>query len=96
MIGKRVVSIIFMALLLAVAGRGGNPLAGEDTNRGKTDLPLSDRGMESANAQWCADPERGWIRVDERPQSQKKAPARPPQNRIENSGGKATIGYRDY
>jgi hypothetical protein len=48
---------------------------------------------ENANAQWTADPEKGWVRADERRQrpKEKKENAKPKQaNRKENSPRKTS------
>ncbi len=33
---------------------------------GNADTHMSTRGQENTNAQWFADPDRGWVRADER------------------------------
>ncbi len=33
---------------------------------GKADTHMSVNGQKNTNAQWSADPERGWVRADER------------------------------
>lgn len=45
----------------AAPGRGGKSHAG-----GNAGAHMSSRGSENTNAQWSADPERGWVRADER------------------------------
>ena len=36
---------------------------------------MSSKGSANSNAQWSADPERGWVRADERQQRQHEAQA---------------------
>ena len=33
---------------------------------GRADAHMSTKGQDNTNAQWSADPERGWVRADER------------------------------
>jgi hypothetical protein len=40
---------------------------GQTSQRGgKADTHMSANGRENTNAQWSADPDRGWVRADER------------------------------
>ncbi len=47
--------------LAAGAGKGGTNQRG-----GKAGEHRSGKGSENSNAQWSADPERGWVRANER------------------------------
>lgn len=50
----------------ANAGQGG-----KGSQRGsQANSPMSSKGSGNSNAQWSADPERGWVRADERQQRQ--------------------------
>jgi hypothetical protein len=63
-------AVIFLAALLinvtpsafgAAAGKGRvNPRGGRAGER------MSEKGAANTNAQWSADPDRGWVRADER------------------------------
>ena len=44
----------------AAAGKGGS------SHRGKASEHMSGKGRVNTNAQWSADPDRGWIRAEER------------------------------
>ncbi len=46
---------------LAGEGKGSGPKRG-----GRADSHMSSKGQENTDAQWSADPERGWVRSDER------------------------------
>jgi hypothetical protein len=63
-------SIYLSVLAAALLALSSSPTfaAGETgpKRRGKADSHMSSGGQESGDAQWSADPERGWIRVDER------------------------------
>jgi len=63
-------SIYLSALTAALLALSGSPaFAAEGTGPkrgGKADSHMSGEGQENNDAQWSADPERGWIRVDER------------------------------
>jgi hypothetical protein len=49
---------------------GSDPVAAAAKERpqrgGNADMHMSSKGRDNTNAQWSADPERGWIRTDER------------------------------
>jgi len=46
---------------------------GSNTNRnGQARSHMSSKGAENSNAQWSADPERGWVRAEERHGIQKQ------------------------
>jgi len=96
---KPALSIVWhLGCLLVVTGHGP-AVAGENAHRqpaNGTVWHASDKSAKDADAPWFADPARGWIRVESRQQQKKKPTPQPPQHRIENAGGKATISYRDY
>src|SRR5262245_12458635 len=55
----------------ANAGQGN-----KGSNRGgQANSHMSDKGSANSNAQWWADPERGWVRADERQQRQDESQA---------------------
>ena len=96
---KPALSIVWhFGWLLVVAGHGP-VVAGENAARQRVngaEWHMSDKSAEDANAQWFADPARGWIRVESRPQPKKKTPAQPAQNRIEEPKNRATPASFDY
>ena len=101
MIHKTAISMTFLtlALSLVVAGQSSEALAGESGNTqsgGRPASRMSDNGMEKAAARWFADPERGWIRVEERRQPQKKPRAPTSQDRMEGSTGKDAAALWGY
>ena len=49
------------AAAMAAGGKGGTSQRG-----GKAAEHMSDKGAANSNAQWSADPDRGWVRSDER------------------------------
>ena len=78
------------ALLSGLAGPAFGAAAGNGTGnqRGKAAEHLSERGRANRNAQWSADPDRGWVRADERHRLREKsdAPEKP------NNGQKKAKG----
>jgi hypothetical protein len=65
------------------AGRGGQP-----------NSHTSSKGDASNNAQWSADPERGWVRADE-PREQYEQSR--PMSRTKRNGGKHKVnGVKNY
>jgi len=95
---KVILSVIFfcLALLLAMAGYGIR--AGENSNNrtpGKV-TQSDDNAVKSNHPRWFADPERGWIRMEERPELQKKSGTGISQNRMESPKGKTTAILWEY
>jgi hypothetical protein len=43
-----------------------NAQQGKKKAGGRADSYMSEKGSANTNAQWKADPERGWVRADER------------------------------
>ena len=73
--------------------------AGENADRKRINgaqWQMNDKGAEDTNAQWFADPEHGWIRVEPRRQSKKQVPPQPAQNRAEGPKSKAALASFDY
>ena len=85
-------AVIFFAALLinvtpsafgAAAGKGRvNPRGGRAGER------MSEKGSANANAQWSADPDRGWVRADERHKPNEKPGSSNPGKNHENQKGK--------
>ena len=67
--------MIWAALLSGFAGSAFGAAAGNGTanQRGKAAEHLSERGRANSNAQWSADPDRGWVRADERHRLREKS-----------------------
>lgn len=60
---------ILNALLLCFSGsfaEAGQAKGGASHRAGRASSHMSSRGEENTNAQWSADPERGWVRAKER------------------------------
>ena len=53
--------VISSSSVAAGQAKGGKSKAG-----GNADAHMSGKARENTNAQWSADPERGWVRSDER------------------------------
>lgn len=67
---RLIVSLIFASALLtnwpAAATAGSTGKQGLEQRGGKATDHRSERGSANTNAQWSADPERGWIRAENR------------------------------
>lgn len=59
---------VLHALTISVSNYSAHAAAKERTSHagGHADAHMSAKGQDNTNAQWSADPERGWIRADER------------------------------
>jgi hypothetical protein len=60
---------ILNALLLCFSSsltQAGEAKGGASHRGGQASSHMSSKGQENTNAQWSADPERGWVRADER------------------------------
>jgi hypothetical protein len=69
--------IVVAMLLTALVHTSAASAASADKNKvnqrgGKAAEHMSTQGSANTNAQWSADPERGWVRADERHKQDKK------------------------
>jgi hypothetical protein len=62
--------------------------AKKDSGRGQANSHMSSKGTASNNAQWSADPERGWVRADERLKRREESDAT---SRTKKNGGKHKV-----
>lgn len=66
----KVLAIVFLLLMsfpgVSTAAEKGRSAAGR--SGGKAISHMSNKGSDNTNAQWSADPKRGWIRAEERHQ----------------------------
>jgi hypothetical protein len=65
---------------LADAGQGDKG----SQRGGQAKLHMSSQGSENSNAQWAADPERGWVRAAERHQRREESQET---NTVKKNGG---------
>lgn len=66
---KRVVMVAMLTALALSASRysvAAAPKERTDARGGHADTHMSSKGQDNTNAQWSADPERGWVRANER------------------------------
>jgi hypothetical protein len=72
---------------LANAGQGDKGSA----RGGQANSHMSSKGSANSNAQWSADPERGWVRADERQErhDESQATGKSKQNRGKQKGNGA-------
>lgn len=66
--------VILIAVLVDYNGIAFGAAAGKGTanQRGANAAQMSTKGASNSNAQWSADPVRGWVRADERHKMQEK------------------------
>ena len=57
---------------------------------------MSEMGLENTNAQWSADPERGWLRTEERYELHQKGKSRANKKQIDGSKGKGKNSLQEY
>lgn len=91
------IAIMSAALLLSQAGQSVNAQPEKSSRSragGAAASHMSEKGLENTNAQWSADPERGWQRAEERHELQKKG-KQPAKKRSENPKGKSKRGLWD-
>jgi hypothetical protein len=68
-----VVAMLLSALVHTSAANAASADKNKGTQRGgKAAEHMSNKGSVNTNAQWSADPERGWVRADERHTQDKK------------------------
>jgi hypothetical protein len=90
-------AMIFAAVVIggqaapANGGPGGSPHAG-----GKAVDHMSEKGTANTNGQWSADPDRGWMRAEERHELHKKAKPQPGKRQSEGIRRQGKAGLADY
>jgi hypothetical protein len=69
-ISNRWVSVVIFSALLrcftSAVVEAGQEKTAPSNRGGKASAHTSGKGIENSNAQWSADPEKGWVRADER------------------------------
>jgi len=90
------VSVLTIANMLLASITGSVVAVGQEKDssqpNGRTSAHASSKGTTNGNAQWSADPDRGWVRADERHKSnaQNDSPSAPKQTRGKHKkGGKS-------
>ena len=80
------------ALAFCLTQASGNAGQGDKGSQrgGQANSHMSSKGSANSNAQWSADPERGWVRADERQQRQdeSQATSKSKHNRGKQKGAK--------
>jgi hypothetical protein len=75
--------VILIAVLVDYNGIAFGAAAGKGTTNQRganAAAQMSTKGASNSNAQWSADPVRGWVRADERHKMQEKTPDATKQN----------------
>jgi hypothetical protein len=65
---RKTTVVILMALTLASMKLVAQNAEAAPPKGGKADVHMSDKGRANTNAQWSADPEKGWVRAKARQQ----------------------------
>ena len=63
------VFVLLNALIFCLSGTAAQAGQGKKESNyrgGQADSHISEKGATSSNAQWSADPDRGWVRAQER------------------------------
>ncbi len=83
-----VVVILALGILCGPAAEAGEGKRNSARRGGKAGSHMSSKGLENTNAQWSADPDRGWIRADERHDlhNQRQATSKSKQDRGKQKG----------
>jgi hypothetical protein len=69
MLSKRLVTLIMLSAFLpclTTAAAAGESKGEASRHGGQASTSMSNKGAPNTNAQWSADPEKGWVRADER------------------------------
>ena len=93
------IAIMTAALLLRETGQPANAQpggSGGSSAGGVAASHMSEKGSENTNAQWSADPERGWRRAEERQELHKKGKLQRSKKQAEDSKAKSTRGPWNY
>ncbi len=81
-------AVVILALAILGPADAGEGKGNSARRGGKAGSHMSSKGLENTNAQWSADPDRGWIRSDERHElrNQRQATPRSKQDRGKQKG----------
>ena len=92
MTGKTTLAFVaaLTVALIITAPRGAEAQPSKDGSAG---VPMSTKGRGNTNAQWSADPEKGWIRADERHRlkNAKQADSKDTRGKRKGNGAKKTF-----
>ena len=65
---RKTTVVILAALTLASMKLVAHDVEAAPSKGSKAESHMSDKGRANTNAQWSADPEKGWVRAEEREQ----------------------------
>ena len=84
------IAALLMSALITSAGKTAVAVgAGKGNQRGGNATEhMSSKGAANTNAQWSADPEKGWVRASERHELHQKnaSPTKPNENTVKPKG----------
>lgn len=86
---------LIVATLFIGAGRVEEGPKSPPQGGGKAASYISDKGSANTNAQWSADPERGWVRAEERREAREERHPPPPSQPRKNQVRHKRIGVID-
>jgi hypothetical protein len=84
---KRAAALLLMNTLLISSGGTSNGGQGKHFGKdhgGQAARQMSSKGSANTNAQWSADPQRGWVRAEERRNAKNRIT--PSKGNVENKG----------
>lgn len=82
----KTIVVIFAVLTLASMKLVAQNAAAAPPKGGKADAHMSDRGRANTNAQWSADPDKGWVRAEERQQIRDDKKENSKRNQVNRKG----------
>jgi hypothetical protein len=85
---NKYIAVFSLLNALAFCLTHASATAGQDKNSqrgGQAKSHLSSNGIANTNSQWSADPERGWVRAEERHQRKEESDDT---NTVKKNGGK--------
>jgi hypothetical protein len=62
-----------LTLGFSIAADSGQGKGHSNYRGGQANTHMSAKGLENTNAQWSADPDRGWVRAEERHELQERS-----------------------
>ena len=83
---RKTIVVIFAALTLASMKLVAQNAEAAPPKGGKADTHMSDRGRANTNAQWSADPDKGWVRAEERQQIRDDKKENSKRNQVNRKG----------
>jgi hypothetical protein len=87
-------SALFAVLILATSALIPDKIEAAPPKGSKPGEQMSEKGQANTNAQWSADPEKGWVRAEERRDLRDERPDKRNHKRTKGNGKETNKNHR--